>query len=559
MILERGTVMKKTTLSIVLALTLSGQVVLAESIMDKPNILLIVADDLGYSDISPFGGEIPTPNLQKLADEGIKFSQYYTAPMSAPARSMILTGNSNHEAGMGGMWWYDSTEKKKGYELRLTDRVMTMPEVFKNNGYQTLMAGKWHIGFNNGARPDERGFVHSFAFMGGGASHFNDVIPLGEVEKFHTYYMLDGQKVEELPEDFYSTSFYTNQLNDWIVATPKEQPIFAYLAYTAPHDPIQAPDDWIKKFKDEYHEGYLPILHARIEKLKSQGFLSEDVPLPDLQLVERWERLSLDEKQKESKRMQVYAAMVAQMDNQIGSVFQTLKETDRYKNTIIIFLSDNGANAGGRELYDEDEYWDRQNLDNSLDNIGRKGSFESVGENWADVNNAPYHTLHKTTTAQGGINTNFIIAGPMIDDKEKGNIKRQYISASDLAPTLYELAGLSIDTLDNLQIPIRGVSQKSIITGESDIPVRTTFALELHNQSVYIDGDWKIRRVSKVYPQGIAGEWGIFNIHKDPLETQNLSESEGERLQMMLAEYQKFADSTFVIEAKGEFIPYVGE
>lgn len=553
--------MKKTALSIALGLSLGVTTTFAENITEKPNILLIVADDLGYSDISPFGGEIPTPNLQLLAEEGLRFSQYYTAPMSAPARSMILTGNSNHEAGVGAMWWYDSTQRQTGYELRLTDRVVTMPEIFQRNGYQTLMAGKWHIGFNNGARPDERGFVHSFAFMGGGASHFNDIISLGEIEKFHTYYMLDGRRVEALPGDFYSTSFYTHQLNDWIIATPKEQPIFAYLAYTAPHDPIQAPDDWIKKFKDEYHEGYLPILHARIEKLKSKGFLSENTPLPDLELVERWEKLSFDEKQKESKRMQVYAAMVAQMDNQIGSIFQTLKETGRYKNTIIIFLSDNGANAGGRELYDDDEYWDHQNLDNSLENIGRKGSFESVGGNWADVNNAPYHTLHKTTTAQGGINTNFIIAGPMIDNGEKGKIKRQYMSASDLAPTLYELADLSIEILDqdNLQIPMQGVSQKSIITGESDVPVRTTFALELHNQSVYIDGDWKIRRISKVYPQGVAGEWGIFNIQNDPLETQNLSESEGERLQMMLEAYQKFADSTFVIEAKGELIPYVGE
>lgn len=553
--------MKKTALSIALAISLTGSIALGEVDSKSPNILLIVADDLGYSDISPFGGEIPTPNLQTLADEGLKFSQYYTAPMSAPARSMMLTGNSNHEAGMGAMWWYDSTQNEIGYELRLTDRVTTMPEIFQKNGYETLMAGKWHVGYNHGASPDERGFIRSFALMGGGASHFDDVAPLGEIEKFHTYYTKNGDRIDHLPSDFYSSTFYTQQLNEWIIESPEDKPIFAYLAYTAPHDPIQAPDEWISKFKEEYKEGYDPIFKARMEQLHSLGFLSDDIPMLDLQLEERWNQLSVDEKRKETKRMQVYAAMVSHMDSQIGSVFQTLKETGRYDNTVIIFLSDNGANPGGRELYDEDEYWNEQNLDNSVENIGRKGSFESVGANWADVNNAPYNTLHKTTTAQGGINTNFIIAGPMLDEGEKGSIKRQYVSVSDLAPTLYEIAGIDIESTlkRNTQLPIRGVSQKSIITGESDIPVRRTFALELHNQSVYIDGDWKIRRVSNVYPQGIAGEWGIFNIKKDPLEIHNLVEVQEERLQEMLIKYQTFADESFVIEAEGDFIPYVGE
>lgn len=553
--------MKKTALSIALAISLTGSIALGEVDSKSPNILLIVADDLGYSDISPFGGEIPTPNLQTLADEGLKFSQYYTAPMSAPARSMMLTGNSNHEAGMGAMWWYDSTQNEIGYELRLTDRVTTMPEIFQKNGYETLMAGKWHVGYNHGASPDERGFIRSFALMGGGASHFDDIAPLGEIEKFHTYYTKNGDRIDHLPSDFYSSTFYTQQLNEWIIETPEDKPIFAYLAYTAPHDPIQAPDEWISKFKEEYKEGYDPIFKARMEQLHSLGFLSDDIPMLDLKLEERWNQLSVDEKRKETKRMQVYAAMVSHMDSQIGSVFQTLKETGRYDNTVIIFLSDNGANPGGRELYDEDEYWNKQNLDNSVENIGRKRSFESVGANWADVNNAPYNTLHKTTTAQGGINTNFIIAGPMLDEGERGSIKRQYVSVSDLAPTLYEIAGIDVESSlkRNTQLPIRGVSQKSIITGESDIPVRRAFALELHNQSVYIDGDWKIRRVSNVYPQGIAGEWGIFNIKKDPLEIHNLVEVQEERLQEMLIKYQIFADESFVIEAEGDFIPYVGE
>lgn len=227
--------MKKTLLAIALSSVMSG-VALGE-VDDRPNVLIIIADDMGYSDISPFGGEIPTPNLQKMAEQGVRMSQYYTSPMSAPARSMLMTGATNQQAGMGGMWWYENTVGKPGYELRLTDRVVTMAERFQDAGYNTLMSGKWHLGYTKGARPTDRGFNQAFAFMGGGTSHFDDAKPLGTVESFHTYYTLNGEKVS-LPSDFYSSKNYAQQLEQWIKQTPSDQPIFAYLAFTAPHDPI---------------------------------------------------------------------------------------------------------------------------------------------------------------------------------------------------------------------------------------------------------------------------------------------------------------------------------
>lgn len=554
--------MKKTIISITLALSLSSPIALANIEKEKPNILLIVADDLGYSDISPFGGEIPTPNLQALADEGIRFSQYYTSPMSAPARSMILTGNTNQEAGIGGMWWYESTENKEGYELRLTDRVVTMPEYFQKNGYQTLMSGKWHLGFENGAAPNDRGFNHSFAFMGGGASHFDDMSSLGSAEKFHTFYTLDGARVNDLPKNFYSTEYYTKKLNTWIKETPQNQPIFAYLAYTAPHDPIQAPQDWINKFKDHYTEGYEPIYQERMDKISSLNLFPQDRPVKDLELKEKWEKLSKEEKNIETKKMQVYAAMVAYMDDQIGNVIQTLKETDRYDNTIIIFLSDNGANPSGREVYDTEEYWAQQNIDNSLDNIGLKHSFVSVGENWTNVNNAPYYDLHKTTSGQGGINTNFLITGPMIKKEDRGTVKQQYLHATDLAPTLYGLTNIDLTKIPNndtdTQLPIRGINQASVVLGETEVP-RNALAIELHNQAAYIEGDWKIRRLGKLAPEASLEEWEIFNIKADPLETQNLAEEEKERLNEMIDKYNLFAEDSMIIESTGKRIWYDGK
>ena len=274
---------------------------------ERPNVIVIIADDMGYSDISPFGGEIPTPNLQAMAEQGMRMSQYYTSPMSAPARSMLLTGNSNQQAGMGGMWWYDSTIGKEGYELRLTDRVTTMAERFKDAGYNTLMAGKWHLGFVPGATPKDRGFNHAFAFMGGGTSHFNDAIPLGTVEAFHTSYTRDGERVS-LPDDFYSSEAYARQMNSWIKATPKEQPVFAWLAFTAPHDPLQAPDEWIKRFKGQYEQGYAEVYRQRIARLKALGIIHDDTPLPHLELDKEWEALTPEQQKYTAKVMHFHLA-----------------------------------------------------------------------------------------------------------------------------------------------------------------------------------------------------------------------------------------------------------
>ncbi len=174
--------MKKEVTLATLSIIFSGTAHSTQN--ERPDIIVIIADDMGYSDITPFGGEIPTPNLQAMAENGVRMSQYYTSPMSAPARAMLLTGNTSQQAGIGGMWWYENTIGKEGYELRLTDRVTTMAERFKDAGYNTLMAGKWHLGFTPGSTPKDRGFRHSFALMGGGASHFDDAVPLGTVRYF---------------------------------------------------------------------------------------------------------------------------------------------------------------------------------------------------------------------------------------------------------------------------------------------------------------------------------------------------------------------------------------
>ncbi|MBD8453331.1 arylsulfatase [Serratia rubidaea] len=546
--------MKRNVVAVALGSVVSGLAHGAPG--ERPNVLIIVADDMGYSDITPFGGEIPTPNLQALAEQGVRMSQFYTSPMSAPARSMLMTGNTNQQAGMGGMWWYENTIARPGYEMRLTDRVVTLPERFRDAGYATMMAGKWHLGYTDGARPTDRGFERVFAFMGGGASHFNDAKPLGTVEAFHTFYTLNGKRVA-LPADFYSSEAYARQLTQWIDETPQEQPIFAYLAFTAPHDPLQAPDDWIARFDGKYDAGYQAIYQQRIKRLKALGIIGDNTPLPSLALEKEWQAMTPQQQQYAAKTMQVYAAMIANMDAQIGKVMQTLKQTGRDKNTIVLFLTDNGANpAQGFYYGSQDDYW--RQFDNSYANIGRKGSFVAYGPHWANVSNAPYANYHKTTSGQGGINTDFIIAAPQL--RQHGAIDRTPMAIYDIAPTLYEFAG--IDAAKPLRaqnpLPMVGVSFKRYFSGEAKAAPRFSYAVELHNQAAYVDGDWKLRRLVKNGPQAADAPWGLFNLRDDPLETRDLAAAHPEIVKRLSAAYQRFARQGMVIEAHGKMVDYLG-
>ncbi|WP_203067746.1 arylsulfatase [Serratia sp. Tan611] len=546
--------MKRKVVAVALSSVVSG---LAHSAPgERPNVLIIVADDMGYSDITPFGGEIPTPNLQALAEQGVRMSQFYTSPMSAPARSMLMTGNTNQQTGMGAMWWYQNTIARPGYEMRLTDRVVTLPERFRDAGYATMMAGKWHLGYSDGARPTDRGFERAFAFMGGGTSHFNDAKPLGTVEAFHTFYTLNGKRVS-LPQDFYSSEAYARQLTQWIDDTPQDKPIFAYLAFTAPHDPLQAPDDWIARFDGQYDAGYQAIYQQRIKRLKALGIINDNTPLPSLALDKAWQAMTPQQQKYAAKTMQVYAAMIANMDAQIGKVMQTLKQTGRDKNTIVLFLTDNGANpAQGFYYGSQPDYW--RQFDNSYANIGRKGSFVAYGPHWANVSNAPYANYHKTTSGQGGINTDFIIAAPQL--QQHGTIDRTPMAIYDIAPTLYEFAG--IDAAKPLKkqapLPMVGVSFKRYFSGEAQAAPRLNYAVELHNQAAYVDGDWKLRRLVKNGPQAASAPWGLFNLHDDPLETRDLAAEHPEMVKRLSAAYQRYARQGMVIEATGKMVDYLG-
>ena len=346
-----------------------------------PNVLLIVADDMGYSDIGPFGGEIATPTLDILAQEGLRLANFHVLASCSPSRSVLLSGMDNHRAGLGTMneRMSDDIRGKPGYEGHLNHRVAALPEVLKANGYRTYMVGKWHLGEDESTVPHARGFDETFVLVDGGGSHWADskwitpTIPMT--------YSRNGKEVDSLPEDLYSSKDYTDALVEWIKRDQgNDQPFFAYLAYTAPHDPLHAPKEYIDKYKGVYDGGWDNLRGKRLQRLKELGIIDQNAkPFPRLPAVEAWEELSEEERALAARDMEVYAAMVDYMDGQIKRVIDQLKASGDYENTLIIFFSDNGANGASVMNYpgQTEEYV--SSFDNRLDNRGLENSMIDQG------------------------------------------------------------------------------------------------------------------------------------------------------------------------------------
>ena len=306
----------------------------------RPNVLLIVADDLGYSDIGSFGGEIATPTLDKLAEEGLQLTNFHVLPSCSPTRSVLLSGIDNHRAGIGTMGELKTPEMEghPGYAGYLNFEVAALPEVLKASGYHTYMAGKWHLGSEEETTPHARGFEETLALLPGGGSHWSDRRPLSPPQTM--IYSRNGKPVESLPDDFYSTRDYTDILLQWIKQDHKDgKPFFAYLSYTAPHDPLHAPKEYIDKYKGKYDEGWDVLREVRLQRLKNLGIIGKAVePFPRLASVKAWDDMSDEERQNAARDMEVYAAMVDYMDEQIKRVIDYLKEIGEYDNTMVIFL-----------------------------------------------------------------------------------------------------------------------------------------------------------------------------------------------------------------------------
>ncbi len=299
----------------------------------RPNILLIVADDLGYTDIGPFGAEIATPNLDKLASTGVKMTSFYASPFCSPTRAMLMSGSDNHLVGFGDMAELITPEQKgkPGYEGNLNERVVPMAQVLKDAGYRTAMAGKWHLGVAEQFSPAARGFEQSYAMVMGGASHWGDqtgIVAMDPAKPPKAIYRENGKAIDIPRDGFYSSEAFTNKLLEYIKnGEGSGKPFFGYLAFTAPHWPLHAPDADIAKYEGRYKEGYDKLRKERIERMKKLGLIAADTPVyeghPNWP---KWDSLTPAQKESEARRMTVYSAMVENMDRQIGRVLAYLKE-----------------------------------------------------------------------------------------------------------------------------------------------------------------------------------------------------------------------------------------
>ena len=519
-----------------------------DSSAPRPNILLIVADDLGYSDLGVFGGEISTPNLDALAASGKMLTNFHVAPTCSPTRAMLLSGADAHHAGLGTMngLWSEEQEGRPGYEGFLNTQIVTFVTLLREAGYHTYMSGKWQLGYEPGYYPPDRGFEEAFWLKHGGASHFSDMRGITEYAPVAEWYE-GGQQLSALPEDFYSSVNFTDKLIEYIEKNrPDGKPFFAYAAYTAPHWPLQAPQEYVDKYQGVYDAGYDAIRNERIQRMLASGLIRQgQIAAPQHSEWPRWEELDSEQKKLEVRRMQLYAAMVDALDENIGRLIQYLKDSGQYENTFILFFSDNGAEGNNPQDIATNPEWVPANFDSSYENMGKPGSFASTGPGWAHVSNTPHH-MYKGFPTQGGLLSPGIAAYP--GKIAAGNRSDAFISILDVAPTLLELAGASHPAPEfrGRQVhPLIGQSLYPHLLDQQTVvhDADHVYALELFNRRMVRQGEWKLLRNNQ--PWGKGG-WELFNLAEDPGEQRDLAQSRPDKLQDMLALWEQYVEANQV-------------
>lgn len=513
----------------------------------RPNVLVILADDLGYSDIGAFGGEIPTPNLDALAAQGRMLTSHYVAPTCSPTRAMLMSGTDNHLAGLGSMGELvaatPALQGKEGYEGYLSERVLWLPELMRDAGYHTYMAGKWHLSNRDPKTwPVKRGFESSFALLAGGGPHFAPVPgkPIAGDQVPH----VENDAPAQRPADYYSSDFFTDKLIAYIDRNKADgKPFFGYMAYTAPHWPLQAPDADIAKFAGRYDAGYEAIRQQRLERQRALGLIPAGFTpytMPPSKEFPRWQDLSKDEQRLEARKMEVYAAMVHNMDRNIGRLVQYLKSIGQYDNTLILFQSDNGAEPSPSFLPNN------ANNDNSLQNIGRRLSNVGYGPRWAEVSATPFRYF-KGYTSEGGISAPAFIRMPGQTSAQAAFTAATHVT--DVAPTILELAGVRQPTGEyagRRVVPMTGTSLLPALRrpeAAAQIAQRTLTG-ELFGGRYVRDAKWKLVSVRDPFSDN---HWQLFDIANDRGETTDVAAGNPQIVQRMSAQWDAYAEQVGVV------------
>lgn len=509
---------------------------------ERPNILLLVADDLGYGDVGNYGGDIETPNIDELAARGLRFTQFRTAPMCAPTRAMLLSGNNNHVAGMGRQG--TSMAEHPGYEGHLSDRIVPLPVLLRDAGYHTYTVGKWHLGTDAEHSPAAKGFERSFNLLQGASNHFNSIGL--EAADSVSLYREDGELVE-YPEGRYSTEFYTSKLIEYINQGREDgRPFFAFAAFTSPHWPLQAPKEFQAKYRGRYDMGYDELRLQRFASMQEAGVIPADAELPPrLYFITPWNELSTEQKKIESRKMELYAAMVDNLDFHIGRIVDFLRATGLLDNTLILFMSDNGAAANDFFVTDPFGPFLRTKYDNSYENMGSPTSFVSYGPQWAHAGAAAFNR-YKGFATEGGTAAPLIVAGPGIS--HRGRITDAFTTAMDLAPTFLEIAGVEYPGAHASPAvqPMHGESMLPLLVDKADRVHGEDYvvALEHWHRAFVRRGDWKL--VTHDLTEG-EDSFELFNVATDLGETTDLRDRHPDKYGELIEEWALFREEAGVI------------
>ncbi len=544
---------------------LQGDRVQAQDETEQPNILFLVVDDMGYSDIGPFGSEIETPKLDALSDGGMTFTNFHTSGSCSPSRSMMLTGVDNHRNGLGTMDHRigntPTQQGHPGYIGDLNDQVVTIATLLRDVGYHTYQAGKWHLGASEEGLPAARGFEKNFTMVPGGGSHYD--MQEYWVTPRKARYNENGTDLEALPEDFYSTKTFTDKAMEYIEADRADgQPFFAYVAYTAPHAPIQAPDEYIEKYMGRYDAGWDALREERFNRLKEMGLVPDYLEMPPRwEEIPAWDELSPQDQQYEAKRMAIYAAMVDYIDFTVGRWVDYLKEIDAYENTIIVFISDNGADEHDNIGTGNFSWTEAEGYDNSYENVGRGTSFQSLAAGWAQVSATPFYGA-KGVMTEGGIRGPLIVHYP--NGIAPGTHTDAFASVLDLTPTWVDYAGAEAPNGEyngREVFPFDGRSMRTLWDGTAtDVyGPEDPIGFELYgtiNKALFM-GDWKILRVGdRPWGKGFNEAWELYNLRIDPRELVDLADLYPAQLVKMVAAYEAYEADVQVISVVPESIPF---
>lgn len=531
-----------------------SEAVKARSSPEKPNVLLIVVDDAGFSDFGFMGSEISTPNIDKLASNGVVLTNIHALPSCSPTRAMLLSGADNHAAGLGNMFEEITSNQKgqPGYEGYLHERVAPLPAIFQDAGYGTYMVGKWHLGHGDDQGPVSRGFDRAFALINGGASHFPDMRKVWATDVKNpgkVKYRDDGILLESLPPEFeYSSQYYVDKMISYLEqhsasSESNYKPFFAYLSFTAPHFPLQAPDAAIARFNGKYDGGYDELAKKRLYRQIDLGVLPKNTVLAERPIeAAAWNQLSAEDQARSARSMEIYAAMIDEIDRNTGRLLYVLKSSGALGNTVIVFMSDNGAeghhvnNFFPESLYPKAREWYESAHNFELEAMGKPGSYVFYGPGWAWAS-APAFRGYKGFVSQGGTRVPAFIYHPAITPG--GGQINELLSVKDIVPTLLELAGIQPPKgqfRNRKIIPITGQSFASEIrTGRNqDFRLRSSkervIGIELFGKRSIRQGSWSIVHMQE--PQGVD-DWQLYNLESDLAETNDLAKQRPEKLESM--------------------------